>query len=137
MCDYSLNAVKTRKAAQNDKLITSGFEGTYSRGFADDGDGETAVCVLPGTEIAFDAPVRALKGFTRYDEFTIEATTARFRQISLSDAYTHHDALEFATGEIVKLNNLLPGQRATVLQLPAAPKTAEEAKEQQRLEVVA
>jgi hypothetical protein len=34
---------------------------------------------------------------------------------------THHDALEFASGEIVLLTKLLRGQRATVLQLPAMP----------------
>ena len=33
---------------------------------------------------------------------------------------THHDALEFPDGEIVLLTKLKPGQRATVLQLPAA-----------------
>jgi hypothetical protein len=32
---------------------------------------------------------------------------------------THHDALEFADGTTVLLTRLCPGQRATVLQLPA------------------
>ena len=30
----------------------------------------------------------------------------------------HHDALEFANGEIILLTRLAEGQRATVLQLP-------------------
>jgi hypothetical protein len=47
-------------------------------------------------------------------------TVARFRQINLDDPITHHDALEFYDGEIVLLTHLLPGQHATVLQLPAA-----------------
>jgi hypothetical protein len=42
---------------------------------------------------------------------------------------THHDALEFPDGQVVLLTRLCVGQRATVLQLPAAvrPKTSEEA----------
>ena len=35
----------------------------------------------------------------------------------------HHDALEFPDGRIVLLTRLVPGQRATVLQLPAEPRT--------------
>jgi hypothetical protein len=32
----------------------------------------------------------------------------------------HHDALEFASGRIVLVNNLYEGQHLTVMQLPAA-----------------
>ena len=49
----------------------------------------------------------------------------------------HHDALEFPDGQIALLTRLSPGQQATVLQLPAAPRTAEEAEEQKRVAVVA
>ena len=49
----------------------------------------------------------------------------------------HHDALEFPDGTIVLLTRLSQGQQATVLQLPAAPRTAEEAEEQKRVAVVA
>ncbi len=38
----------------------------------------------------------------------------------------HHDALKFPDGQIALLTRLSPGQQATVLQLPAAPRTAEE-----------
>ena len=33
---------------------------------------------------------------------------------------THHDALEFPDGQVLLLTRLCVGQRATVLQLPAA-----------------
>jgi hypothetical protein len=46
---------------------------------------------------------------------------ARFRQIDLDKASHHHDALEFSNGTIVLLTDLVAGQRATVLQLPASP----------------
>ena len=60
---------------------------------------------------------------------------ARFRQLHKDEKLRHHDALEFPDGQTVMLHDLEPGQTATVLQLPAAPKTEAEAEEQRRLEV--
>jgi hypothetical protein len=45
----------------------------------------------------------------------------------------HHDALEFPDGRVVLLTLLCEGQTATVLQLPAKPTTAEDAKHQERV----
>ena len=56
MCDYSLQGVASRPAAVGDKLTTRNF-GTGTRGFAASEDRNTAVCLLPGTEIAFAAEV--------------------------------------------------------------------------------
>jgi hypothetical protein len=50
--------------------------------------------------------------------------TAIFRQINKEKAMAHHDALEFPDGQILLLTLLGQGQQATVLQLPAEPKTA-------------
>lgn len=136
MCDYSLMHVKSRAARQSDRLVSSAFPETASKGFASVDDTHTAVCVLPGTELVFDAPVRV----GLWDSMAgrvIDCPTARFRQIDLDNKHTHHDALEFADGEIVLLNLLRPGQHCTVLQLPAAPKNEGEAQAQKRLEVVA
>ena len=52
MCDYSLHHVKSRPAKVGDKLRTVNFN-TGTRGFAAPEDSATAVCVLPGTELAF------------------------------------------------------------------------------------
>ncbi len=52
---------------------------------------------------------------------TASGNLARFRQIDPEVPHTHHDALEFADGTIVPLARLIPGQRATVLQLPSVP----------------
>jgi hypothetical protein len=41
--------------------------------------------------------------------------------------------LEFPDGQIVLLTHVLEGQEATVLQLPAQPATAAEAKAQERV----
>jgi hypothetical protein len=64
-------------------------------------------------------------------------TVARFRQIDTDKPYVHHDALEFPDGTTVLLTRLLQGQHATVLQLPAVPRTVEEAVEQKRVETIA
>jgi hypothetical protein len=54
---------------------------------------------------------------------------ARFRQINMDNPNIHHDALEFSDGQVVLLTRLCVGQRATVLQLPAAARS--EASEKQ------
>ncbi len=141
MCDFSLNHAKSRPAQVADKLVTKDF-GRGTLGFAHVSEADkpyeecTAVCVLPGTEIAFDKPVAIRNGW--YGTINmVECQTARFRQIDKETLHAHHDALEFATGEVVKLTILHQGQEATILQLPAQPKNEQEAKEQERLEVVA
>ena len=136
MCDYSLLHVKSRAAEVGDKLISTSFPNTISRGFAASGDLDTAVCLLPGTEIAFDREVEH-ENHLGSSIVRQPASVARFRQIDTANAYVHHDALEFPDGAIVLLTKLLQGQRATVLQLPAAPRSAEEAAEQKRVETVA
>jgi hypothetical protein len=126
MCDYSLTNVKTRPAQVGDKLRSTDF-GTGTRGFASVDDASTAVCVLPGTELAFDAPINVY-GHDR----PITATTAIFRQINVDQLYRHHDALELPSGERFLLTMLCAGQQATVLQLPAKATTEAEKRAQQR-----
>jgi len=52
MCDCSLQNVKSRSAAVGDKLVTHN-SGSRTRGFAAPERPDVAVCLLPGTEIAF------------------------------------------------------------------------------------
>jgi hypothetical protein len=132
MCDYSLQGVASRPAAVGDKLTTRNF-GTGTRGFGAPEDRNTAVCLLPGTEIAFTADV-AIESprFFGQSVKTVKHDTAIFRQIDKETPHIHHDALEFPDGQIVLLTALREGQEATVLQLPAQPKTAHEAEEQRR-----
>jgi hypothetical protein len=130
MCDFSLHHVKSRPAKVGDKLTSCNFN-TGTRGFAAPEDSTTAVCILPGTELAFSAEVRSrLSGWqTR----TISSRTAIFRQINKDVPQVHHDALEFPDGTCVLLTSLVEGQEATVLQLPAQPKTPAEAKTETRV----
>jgi hypothetical protein len=133
MCDYSLHSVKSRPAKVGDKLTTHNFN-TGTRGFAAPEDANTAVCVLPGTELAFARVVSCRpRGLLGWKASTVKQTTAVFRQINKDNLHTHHDALEFPDGQIVLLTDLLEHQEATVLQLPAQPATAAEAKVQERV----
>ena len=122
MCDYSLHHVATRPAKIEDKLVVSKFSNSITRGFAAVGEPQVAVCLLPGTEIAFDAHVEGEPSFGIgiLPNKKIGQRLARFRQIDMDNAVTHHDALEFPDGQVVLLTRLCEGQRATVLQLPAA-----------------
>jgi len=133
MCDYSLHNVKSRPAKVGDKLTTQHFN-TGTRGFAAPQDPNTAVCVLPGTELAFTKLVSwQPRGFFAWKERTASHTTAIFRQINEDNPYTHHDALEFPDGQTVLLTDLFEGQEAVVLQLPVQPATPAEAVAQQRI----
>jgi hypothetical protein len=128
MCDYSLHAVSNRPAEVGDRLITTGFSFTATRGFCEVGKPRTAVCLLPGTELSFDeAPGDAWPRklwdtiFTTKWSWKIRDRVGRFRQVNLNVLKAHHDAIEFSDGRIVLVTHMRPGQRATVLQLPANP----------------
>jgi hypothetical protein len=84
-----------------------------------------AVCLLPGTELAFDEAVRYDRAFSVLGKARVNHKVARFRQIDLDDPYVQHDALEFPDGQILKIARLATGQTATVLQLPVATQHAE------------
>jgi hypothetical protein len=133
MCDYSLHNVKSRAARVGDQLTTRNF-GTGTRGFAASEDADTAVCVMPGTELAFSREVACTAtGFLGLGARRMKHRTAIFRQLNKEQPRVHHDALEFPDGHTVLLTDLLEGQQATVLQLPAKPATAAEAKARERV----
>ena len=117
MCDYSLELVASRPAKVGDKLVSTSFPHTVPRGFVSVDDPATAVCLLPGTELAFDAEVQCETGRLIPWKW-LGQKLARFRHINEDRPNAHHDALEFADGRIMLLTQLRKGQYATVLQLP-------------------
>src|SRR6478672_4338822 len=117
MCDYSLHLVASRPARVGDKLISTSFPHTTTRGFASVDDRNVAVCLLPGTELAFEKEVRCETDIVF--SWRLGHKVAKFQEINKGQANVHHDALEFPDGKIVLLTHLCKGQRATVLQLPA------------------
>ena len=125
MCDYSLHAVATRPAQVGETLITTTFRGTSTRGFASEREPEVAVCMLPGTELAFEENVK-------YDNRWIWTKAINFRvgkfgHIDPDVPHRHHDAIEFPDGSNVLVTQLCEGQRVTVLQLPVVQQAAEHA----------
>ena len=128
MCDYSLHGVASRPATVGDKLVTRQFWNSPTRGFCSVDEPNVAVCLLPGTEVAFrDEVQRELTGFQLIfrAKQKLPHKVARFTQLNQDNPCTHHDALEFPDGQTVLLTHLRAGQHATVLQLPAQVKSAE------------
>jgi len=129
MCDYSLHNVTSRPASVGDNLVTKQFAATYTRGFAAPEQPGVAVCVLSGTELAFENDVEWDRAFTIFRRNPRLGKVVRFRQINLGNPHTHHDAVEFPNGKIVLLTRLREGQRATVLQLPVASQPVDQGQE--------
>ena len=139
MCDYSLHHVATRPAKIEDRLVTTKFHNTITRGFASVSDPRVAVCLMPGTELAFDRDVECEAALAIFPTKKIGQRVARFRQVNTDQPTMHHDALEFPNGQVVLLTSLCDNQCATVLQMPAAPrgKTQGETRERRADERVA
>jgi hypothetical protein len=131
MCDYSLHLLTSRPAKVGDKLVTTKFVNSITRGFATVEEPTVAVCLLPGTEVAFEKDIIEYR-LTLLPNRKIREKVARFRQVDIDNPNTHHDALEFPNGQIVLLNRLCEGQPVTVLQLPASPRTMREGEVQRR-----
>ena len=102
--------VALRPALAADELVSTKFRNNKTRGFAASEALDRPVWVQPGTELAFAARPRYRAGFWIRKA---PGRVARFRQI---DRESHHGALEFSDGTIVRVASLLPGQRAKILQ---------------------
>ena len=119
MCDYSLHHVASRPAKVSDKLVTTKLTKSSARGFAavgehgaklviHDSPPKVAVCLLPGTELAFEDEVRYDRAFSLFGNGRINHKVARFRQIDVNDPHVQHDALEFPNGQVLKLTRAKP-----------------------------
>jgi hypothetical protein len=119
MCDYSLEHIASRPARVGDKLVSASFRLSSTRGFAAVGEPDVAICLLPGTELAFAENLKceAAYGFS-YKR--LPHKVAQFCQVNKDRPNAHHDALELPDGQIVLLTKLAGGQHATVLQMPAS-----------------
>jgi hypothetical protein len=63
MCDYSLEHLASRPAKVGDKLVTTHFKHTLTGGFCAVGEPNIAVCLRPGTEVAFEREIESVSGF--------------------------------------------------------------------------
>jgi hypothetical protein len=111
MCDYSMHAVQSRPAKVGEKLISTSFRLASTSGFAARDNREVAVCLLPGTELAFEDEVKFYHRWIWAKKTGFRV--ARFCQV------------EFPDGKVVLVTLLTPNQRATVLQLPISRESAD------------
>ena len=116
MCDYSLHAVASRPAKVGETMITTTFRGTSTRGLASENDRNTAVCMLPGTELEFADNVRHDSRWIWTK--TLDFRVGKFGAIDPDVPDRHHDAIQFPDGTSVLVTQLCEGQRVVVLQLP-------------------
>jgi hypothetical protein len=134
MCDYSLHVVESRSARLGETLITTAFRGTSTRGLASECEPGVAVCLLPGTELAFADNVKYYRRWiwSAVSKFRV----GKFGVVAPDNPHRHHDAIEFPDGSTVLVTLLAEGQRVTVLQLPATSRDFEQMPER-RLAVAA
>lgn len=107
MCDYSLEAFRTRPAAEGEEYITHRFA-TGTVGFIAAGDPATTICMAYDTELALaDIPagVQATLGAG-------PAARARFSRLENS---LFHDGVRFTNGKELTLQQLGPGVKATLV----------------------
>jgi len=134
MCDYSLKHMRSRSAKVGDRLVTTDFNGG-TRGFSSIGDPNTAVCVLPGTQLAFADDIKYKHPLSESIN-TLGCNVVSFSQIDKDLENVHHDVIVPPAGEPVLLTHLVEGQEAEVLQLPAPPLNEAQVQEQRRAEYV-
>src|SRR5439155_11120274 len=101
-CGESVGVTRSSDAGLPSRcLASSRIEFSAHTGFAAPEDSTTAVCILPGTELAFSAEV-ICASFRLSGWRTISSRTAVFRQIDKDVPQVHHDALEFPDGMFVR-----------------------------------
>lgn len=135
MCDYSLHHVASRPAKVGDRLVTSAFDGSATHGFCAVDEPGVAVCLRPGTELAFESDVQgnsAMIGGLGMEAGELGGKVARFTQIDMDRPAAYHDALEFPNGKIIMVTQLRKGQKVSVLQLPADAQPTRQAEETAR-----
>jgi hypothetical protein len=135
MCDYSLQHLASRPAKVGDKLVTTRFKNSLTGGFCTIGEPNVAICLMPGTEVAFEREIERLSPFWMRPK-KLGSKVARFRRVNPDCPTMHHDALELPDGQLIFVTRLCEGQFATVIQLPTAERR-HEASEAKATEVAA
>src|SRR5437764_7264000 len=83
MCDYSLHLIASRPAKVADKLVSTDFVKSITRGLTEVGHPDLAVCLLPRTEIAFDVDVQYDRALSMFDKARVAHRGACFRPVNL------------------------------------------------------
>jgi hypothetical protein len=141
MCDYSLMSIPNRLAVEGEDVVTYRFH-SGSIGFASESDVRRmagsndprarvfwlslrshptnsplaepvcAVCVPPGARLL----LQDIPEHLQHNLKVAASEEVTFVEMGM-DAYTYRDAVRFESGLEIRLQDLMPGQRARVLQL--------------------
>jgi hypothetical protein len=118
MCDYSMHAVKNRKAVVGDKVKTSDFTRTSSPGLESLSEPGVAICLIPGTGVEFDEPIR----YTAVNIYGSPIVISDFkigryiRKEGIEAEFK--DTIQFPDGSTVLMAYLKNGQTGTVTYVP-------------------
>ena len=113
MCDYSLEAYRSRPARLGERYETHGFE-SYSIGFTAPGDPFTAVCM------AYDTKLR-LEGIPAFVQRSLCVSENEDVTFTRLDAGPHHDGVRFANGAEATLQKLGPGVKGYIYDALLSP----------------
>ncbi len=109
MCDYSLEHLVSRAAKVGDKLVTTRFGQGLTGGFCAAGEPNVAVCLQPGTELAFEREIEGHTAFRQFPPSKFGAKVARFLRVNEAHRHMDHDALVLPSGQVVLLTRLREG----------------------------
>ena len=113
MCDYSLEAYRSRPARLGQRYETHRFE-SYSIGFIAPGDPSTAVCMAYDTKLRLEGiPAAVQKSL-----YVSENEDVTFTHLEGSP---RHDGVRFANGGEVALQKLGPGVKGYVSNALSSP----------------
>jgi hypothetical protein len=114
MCDYSLEAYRSRPARLGERYETHRFE-SYSIGFVAPGDASIAVCMAYDTKLRLEGipeVVQRSLGVSVNEDVTF---------IRLEDS-PHHDGVRFANGAELTVQKLGPGVKGYISDALLAPR---------------
>jgi hypothetical protein len=114
MCDYSLEAYRSRPAFEGEQYVTSRFT-SGSIGFIAPGDPMTAICMAYDMRLRLENVPQSLQGALGVKD-TETVTFARL------DGELFQDGVRFANGAQVTLQRLGPGVKASVEDALKAPR---------------
>ena len=106
MCDYSLDAYRSRPAQLGERYETHVFE-SYSVGFVAPGDPSTAVCM------EYDMKLR-LEGIPERVQRAKRVLANEDVTFARIEKGVHHDGVRFGNGAEVTLQELGPGVKGSL-----------------------
>jgi hypothetical protein len=114
MCDYSLEAYRSRPAREGEEYVTHRFSSS-AIGFIAPGDPTTAVCMAYDTQLQ-------LEGIPQTVQAALGVPASRRATFARLEGGVFQDGVRFANGAQITLQQLGPGVKAVVVDSLLAPR---------------